>query len=52
MTFKITLVMIGFIISVAGWFLLGVVLLGGLGVEEFLQSTALLRGCSVAGYTV
>jgi hypothetical protein len=34
MTFKITLVIIGLIISVAGWFLLGVILLGGLGVED------------------
>jgi len=41
MTFKTTLVIIGLIISVVGWFLLGVILLGGLGVEEFLQSTTL-----------
>ena len=41
MAFKITLAIIGIILSVAGWFLLGVILLGGLGVEEFLQSTTL-----------
>ncbi len=40
-TFKLRLVIIGLILAVAGWFLLGVILLGGLGTEEFLQSTAL-----------
>ena len=41
MTFKITLVIIGLILAVAGWFLLGVILFGRSGIEEFLQSTAL-----------
>ena len=41
MTFKIRLVIIGLILAVAGWFLLGVMLLGRLGIEEFLQSTTL-----------
>jgi len=41
MTFKIRLVIIGLILAVAGWFLLGVILVGRLGIEEFLQSTAL-----------
>jgi len=41
MTFKIRLVIIGLILAVAGWFLLGVILFGRLGIEEFLQSTTL-----------
>ena len=41
MTFKIRLVIIGLILAVAGWFLLGVILFGRSGIEEFLQSTAL-----------
>ena len=40
-TFKIRLVIIGLILGVAGWFLLGIMLLGRLGIEEFLQSTTL-----------
>jgi len=40
-TFKIRLVIIGVILGVAGCFLLGIMLLGRLGVEEFLQSTTL-----------
>ena len=34
-------VIIGLILGAAGWFLLGVMLLGRLGIEEFLQSIAL-----------
>ena len=41
MTLKIRLVIIGLIFAVVGWFLLGVMLLGRLAIEEFLQSTAL-----------
>jgi len=41
LTLKIRLVIIGLILAVAGWFLLGVVVFGGLGTKEFLQSTAL-----------
>ena len=40
-TFRIRLVIIGLILGVAGWFLLGIMLLGRLGIEEFLQSTTL-----------
>jgi hypothetical protein len=32
----------GLILAVAGWFLLGVVVFGGFGVREFLQSTVLI----------
>ena len=41
MTFKIRLVIMGLVLATAGWFLLGVLLLGRSGIEEFLQSTAL-----------
>ena len=41
MTLKIRLVIIGLILAVAGWFLLGVMLFGRLGIEEFLQTTTL-----------
>ena len=41
MTLKIRLVIISLILAVAGWFLLGVVVFGGLGTKEFLQSTTL-----------
>ena len=44
MTLKIRLVIIGLILAVVGWFLLGVILFGRLGIEEFLQSTALTWG--------
>ena len=40
MTFKIRLVIMGLILAVTGWFLLGVLLFGRLGIKEFLQSTA------------
>jgi len=40
-TFKIRLVIIGLILGIAGWFLLGIMLLGRLGIEEFLQSDTL-----------
>jgi len=49
-TFKTRLVIIGLIIAIAGWFLLGVMLFGrffeeGLsGIEEFVQSNALRWG--------
>ena len=41
LTLKIRLVIIGLILAVTGWFLLGVLLFVGLGTKEFLQSTAL-----------
>ena len=41
LTLKIRFVIMGLILAVVGWFLLGVILLGGLGIKEFLQSTAL-----------
>jgi len=41
MTLKIRLVIMGLILAVAGWFLLGVMLFGRLRIEEFLQSTTL-----------
>jgi len=41
MTLKIRLVIIGLIFAVVGWFLLGVMLFGRLGIEGFLQSTVL-----------
>ena len=41
MTFKVTFVIIGFILAVAGLFLQGVMLIGRLGIEDLLQSTAL-----------
>ena len=41
LTLKIRLVIIGLILAVAGWFLLGVVVFGGLGTKEFLQSITL-----------
>ena len=41
MTLKIRLAIMGLIFAVVGWFLLGVILFGRLGIEEFLQSTAL-----------
>ena len=40
-TFRITLVMIGLILAIAGWFLLAVMLFGRLGIEGFLQSIVL-----------
>ena len=43
-TFKIRLVIIGLILAVAGWFLLAVMLFGRLGIEGFLESTALTWG--------
>ncbi len=45
MTLKIRLVITGLIFAVVGWFLLGVMLFGRLGIEEFLQSTALTLAC-------
>lgn len=38
---RIRLVIIGLILGAAGWLLLGAMLFGRLGIEEFLQSTAL-----------
>ncbi len=35
-TLKIRLVIIGLILAVAGWFLPGVLVFGGLGTKEFL----------------
>ena len=40
-TFKLRLVMISIILTSVGWFLLVVILLWGLGIEGFLQSTTL-----------
>ena len=41
MTFKLTFVIIGLIFAVAGWFLLGIMLVGRVGIVEFLQSATL-----------
>jgi len=41
MTFKISPAIMGLIFAVVGWLLLGVILFGRLGIEDFLQSTAL-----------
>ena len=41
MTFKIRLAIIGLILAVVGWFLLGVILFWRLRIEDFLQSTTL-----------
>ena len=44
MTFKTAFVIMGLILAVPGRFLLGVMLVGRVGIEGFLQSAALIWG--------